>query len=305
MSGAEPKKIRKAPDAAQPDMRACGKKIQDRGYGTHKSTCLPCQQQDFKADATSIFKIFQAVKQLQTELHQVKSDLTKANQKIAILEQDQNRKPQSQWPAPASQPHPSFNPGFTFAHTPNPFARPAQPQPANRKIQDPLHEIVIENIPFTPNENTADIVMKIAKAKRVTLDKNEFKCFRAISKKHEQKRTDRHPKIIVTALDTKKDELRRKPALTTRELEGYEQEEDRKIYITENLTPEQSKLFHLARFARRVMQYKYTWTRDGKVYMRQDDGTAKLTIATEQRLQQLQAAAQVMDSEDGSGSGQG
>lgn len=50
------------------------------------------------------------------------------------------------------------------------------------------------------------------------------------------------------------------------------QGQPRRIYVNERLTPLNGKLFHSAREAGKGCNYKYIWTKGGKIFIKQEDG---------------------------------
>lgn len=59
------------------------------------------------------------------------------------------------------------------------------------------------------------------------------------------------------------------------------------IYIDENLTQTNGKLFKMARDLKKQNLVKYAWTKNGTVYMRQDDNTKVIMVSDENDMQNL------------------
>lgn len=56
------------------------------------------------------------------------------------------------------------------------------------------------------------------------------------------------------------------------------------IYINEQLTIKANKIFYLARQLKKDKKIKYAWTRDGKVYIKQQESDEKIRITDEEEL---------------------
>ena len=54
------------------------------------------------------------------------------------------------------------------------------------------------------------------------------------------------------------------------------------IYINEHLTPKNKHLFMLAKEKKNSNQYKYLWTRGGRVFIRKDDSSAVIKVDSEE-----------------------
>lgn len=59
------------------------------------------------------------------------------------------------------------------------------------------------------------------------------------------------------------------------------------VFISENLTPKMKRLFYLARDFAKNNQYRYSWVKNGKIYLRQADGLPQHHIKDESDLRKL------------------
>lgn len=59
------------------------------------------------------------------------------------------------------------------------------------------------------------------------------------------------------------------------------------VYISEDLTPQASRLFYLSREFRKEMEYAYCWTANGLVYLRKKQGDPFILVRSEAQLQLL------------------
>ena len=157
---------------------------------------------------------------------------------------------------------------------------------------------MIRNIPYTKEENTETLVRAIATAKNINLGQ-DVKCFRALSKTASTDRpNNKHPKIIITNLDqTTRDKLKKQPPIQTDEIRYTfpDQKTPTKIFIEENLTTEELRLFYLTREKRKRLGYKYAWTKAGIPHLRETDDSETFTIKTERDLDNIPTRASMTE----------
>ena len=63
-----------------------------------------------------------------------------------------------------------------------------------------------------------------------------------------------------------------------------------KIFINESLTPDKKSLFKKVRERCAEFEYKFTWTRNGTIYVKKNEKSPPLKMIVESDLQQIQAA---------------
>jgi hypothetical protein len=63
------------------------------------------------------------------------------------------------------------------------------------------------------------------------------------------------------------------------------------VYIAESLTPRARRLHYLARDLRKNYNFKYCWTWQGKVFVKQEDGSKPIWIKSEHQIETLKAAS--------------
>jgi len=59
------------------------------------------------------------------------------------------------------------------------------------------------------------------------------------------------------------------------------------VYINEHLTGHNKNLFRLAKIKKRSLNYKFLWTRSGKIFMRKTDSSPTISITTEDHITAL------------------
>lgn len=68
---------------------------------------------------------------------------------------------------------------------------------------------------------------------------------------------------------------------------GIECDPIQPIYITESLTSNARKLFYQARDTAKTLNYKYCWTRNGKIFLRKAEGDPSIEIKNEFQFEEL------------------
>jgi hypothetical protein len=289
---------RKAPFQSDHNLRACGAIIHDKGYGPHKRNCTICKLET--DNQPNILTLLAEITALREEVKASNMKLAKLERLVAQLNVKANVfVPQAAFSPQAGALNPFFQP-----RAPNPLQpqqqpqQEPQPQPApnqiNPKTPNPEKELIADGIPYTHDEKTEDIVMAIARAKGVPLTHQDFTCFRALKKHDQEKKNEaalaprRPPKIIIKLItNTLKTDLKKKSSLALTEI-GFRECGTDRAFFSENLTPSQRELFFQTRKANKTrLQYKYVWTRDGNIYVKAKDNTAKIQIRSEDDLQAL------------------
>lgn len=71
---------------------------------------------------------------------------------------------------------------------------------------------------------------------------------------------------------------------------GIKSNPDDPIFLAENLSPQSSRLFYLARELKKSKEYKYCWSNYGKIYLRHDDNSPIINITNAEQVQKLMCA---------------
>ena len=74
--------------------------------------------------------------------------------------------------------------------------------------------------------------------------------------------------------------------LSTRDL-GYTRYKDSKIYMAESLTKKRKELFKSCLKKKQDMEYRYLWTRNGRIYLRKDNDSPAILVDNLQLLERL------------------
>lgn len=138
-----------------------------------------------------------------------------------------------------------------------------------------LREVTVQE-----NENTEDIVLKVAKKLDVKVESSDIEaCHRLPSK------TGKIPTIIVQFHSRKiRDQLlqKKQKIVTNAEINGKGQG---RIYISENLSPFYRDLFWKTRVKAKSLGYKFIWWKKDKILVRKNESTNEIiTITNENDL---------------------
>lgn len=144
--------------------------------------------------------------------------------------------------------------------------------------------IEIAGIPESENEDMSKILSKIDEISDTNIVDNLIIAHRVPSFKKDK------PKPIIVQMKSKqtRDEILKKlknRRLTTSEINN--RFEDMPIYVNEHLTHELKSLFYHARNFKKENNYKFCWTRDGKIFIRKDETSRILRIKLIEDLNQL------------------
>lgn len=139
----------------------------------------------------------------------------------------------------------------------------------NRNIQ-------IDGILKTKDENLEQMVKEIGSKMNVEIKEGEIDVVHRI-----QTRSNKQPEPIIVQFTTrrKRDEIiikARENRMNSTELNMPGPKRD--VYINEHLTQQRKKLLYEAKQKKKELNYKYVWTRGGKVFMRKTDNSNVITL---------------------------
>ena len=147
----------------------------------------------------------------------------------------------------------------------------------------------IRGIPPSPQENTTDLICKVANLAGVEISPADISTSHRIKPKAD---TTKFPPAIVAKFvccDTRDELYRAKGRLggfTTKDLELGRTSENA-IYISESLTDTNRSLFKNALKVRKDLKFKFIWTNYGKVFLRKDEQSQAILIKSKQDLEHL------------------
>lgn len=150
-----------------------------------------------------------------------------------------------------------------------------------------LNDLEIVGCAEVANENCVHLAMAIAKKISVDLDEKDIVSVNRVGQERPTGLSDEQarPRPLVLRLARRATrEALLQAARLRRNLnsEGLEIPEPiRNLYINERLTKHNRILFQKTRAKAKEMKYKYVWTRDGKIFIRKEDGHTRHRISTE------------------------
>ncbi|KAL1446285.1 hypothetical protein WDU94_013940 [Cyamophila willieti] len=136
-----------------------------------------------------------------------------------------------------------------------------------------INNVEISNFPTTPNENPVEVVKAIAKHVGVEIKDED------IQAAHRVDRFDKKEKNIVVQFCSrwKKNILlqawgnHRKTNKKTMAKSINKALPEREIFVSEHLTPKNKTLLRKTKDKIRLVGWKYTWTKDGTIYVRKNE----------------------------------
>ncbi|XP_045778153.1 uncharacterized protein LOC123876069 [Maniola jurtina] len=160
----------------------------------------------------------------------------------------------------------------------------------NDREQDILQsDIEISNLPEVTGENPTQTVMVLATKLGLSLKQEDIVFAERIGKNFDlNKGETKKSRRLVVRLSRR--QLRDEFIQSARVRRGATSADlgvdapPRRFYVNERLTSRNRKLFYTAREAARSLQWKFTWTKRGRIYTRQGEGKPVHTIRSDNDL---------------------
>lgn len=141
-----------------------------------------------------------------------------------------------------------------------------------------MNSLEINGVPLGDPDNAEEIVLKIAATMVYPLSNEDWS---NIYRHYRQTKQDRPPSIIVFFKDMAKRDgflsaARAHRGISTAKigLNGS----DNLIYVNEHLTNSRKKIFYTAKNFKSNNNYKYLWTKNGKIYLRKNDDSQAINV---------------------------
>jgi mRNA-degrading endonuclease YafQ of YafQ-DinJ toxin-antitoxin module len=144
--------------------------------------------------------------------------------------------------------------------------------------------VEIMGVPELKNENLIDIVTKICKSIELDILINDIVRVNRVTPRI---KLQGRPRVIIAKLSSTllKDNmisLARKNHVNTNNIDMAG--EPKAIFVNEHLTPYNKQMFKKCKEFAKNNQYKYVWTKNGKIYLRQNDTSPAVQISDEEDL---------------------
>lgn len=154
-----------------------------------------------------------------------------------------------------------------------------------------LNNLEIFGVPERKSEVTSSIVVSIAKAVGLELRTEDIGSAVRIATRN----NNGHPRPIIAKLHSslKKDEIisavRKQRGITTLDI-GFTGE-SQKINVNEHLTAENKNLLKQAKAKGKEAGFRYSWTRNAKIFLRQDDNYPAIRIENLSQLSHIKPSS--------------
>ena len=141
----------------------------------------------------------------------------------------------------------------------------------------------IVGIPVQDGENTNAIVIEVAKLLDVSLTPEQISTSHRLPAKNPENRS---PPIIArfTNRDVRNQIYANRKATRTASLVNFSVPGTEKVYVNENLTRPRKKLFWLTKQKAKKIGFKYFWTTNGNIFVKQTDQAEVIAIKNEKDL---------------------
>jgi Baculovirus FP protein len=153
--------------------------------------------------------------------------------------------------------------------------------------------VEVHNLEMLPNESTLNVVECISKKMGIQSEVKSFieDAYRVPQSKKNSRKINLPPVLVVKfkVTDMRRVWLDRKKTadLTSGSINNNNNSNQIRVY--EQLTPHYRSLLFKARTAAREMNYQYTWTKNGKIFMKRSDDSGTTRIASEHDVNRLLA----------------
>ena len=158
---------------------------------------------------------------------------------------------------------------------------------------DRRQNLIFEGVPQFQNENVTEIILSLASKLDVNLTANDISIAHRLPVKRprlnsESKVTNRHhPRIIVRFISRQKRKEMYSNRMKAKHISDFPVQGMNKLCVNENLTQRRKRLFWLAKQKAKELSYKFIWTSNGQIFIREDKKADSLPIRTEYDLDNL------------------
>lgn len=146
-----------------------------------------------------------------------------------------------------------------------------------------LSDLEIGQLPEEKGENVAHAVTVHASRLGVKLEERDVVFAERVGPP--AKETGGRPRRIVVRLARR--ELRDDLLRAARVRRTLTAADGARVYINERLTKTNRQLFHRVREECRKLCWRYTWTRRGRIYVRQDDGSSAFQLRSDEDVDRV------------------
>ena len=158
---------------------------------------------------------------------------------------------------------------------------------------DRRQNLIFEGVPQFQNENVTEIILSLASKLDVNLTANDISIAHRLPVKRPRLNSEsnvtnrRHPGIIVRFISRQKRNEMYSNRMQAKHISDFLVQGTNKLYVNENLTQRRKRLFWLAKQKVKELNYKFIWTSNGQIFIREDEKADSLPIRTEYDLDNL------------------
>ncbi|XP_077991077.1 uncharacterized protein LOC144445411 [Glandiceps talaboti] len=168
--------------------------------------------------------------------------------------------------------------------------------------QDEMHELQqytrrnileISGVPQHAGEDTDDIAIRVAEAVGVIVSASDIDNSHRLPRRHQENTTERKqppPIIVKFTRRTVRNNIyysRKNLKDKTPKHLNLDRQATNRIYINESLSSVMKRLFHQANERRKMLNWKFIWTNNGKIYTRKDADSQPIMIASSKAVNRI------------------
>ena len=158
---------------------------------------------------------------------------------------------------------------------------------------DRRQNLISKGVPQFQNENVTEIILSLASKLDVNLTANDISIAHRLPVKRPRLNSEsnvtnrRHSGIIVRFISRQKRNEMYSNRIKAKDISDFPVQGMNKLYVNENLTQRRKRLFWLARQKAKELDFKFIWTSNSQIFIREDEKADSLPIRTEYDLDNL------------------
>ena len=138
--------------------------------------------------------------------------------------------------------------------------------------------VEIIGVPIVKNENVVNVAVKVMKKVDPQLCENDIESAKQLVKKDKKNEVTKSSILVRFKNINKRNYVyNNKKNLAKAKFSSID-DNIKNVYINENLTPKNKQLFYLANCYRKTNDWKFLWTMNGTVYLREKEGSDAVII---------------------------
>ena len=147
--------------------------------------------------------------------------------------------------------------------------------------------VEIIGVPILKNENVVDVAVKVMKKVDPQLCEEDIESARRLVKKDKKNEVTKSSILVRFKNINKKNYVYTNRKNLVKANFSSVDPNIKNVYINENLTPKNKQLFYLANCYRKTNNWKFLWTTNGTVYLREKEGADAVIIRNVSDLDNL------------------